>query len=495
MYLLGIDVGTTGCKAAVFSVKGKLISYAYREYPLIIPRTGWMELDPHLVLNNVFSCVSECVNIDVADQIVALSISTQGEAVIPVDVNGEVLSNSILTFDSRCSAETDWLSNKFGRQLIYEITGAPLSSMFTLPKILWIKKHQEEVFNKTWKFMCFGDYVAYHLGASPYIDFSMASRMLIFDIKQRKWSDHIISKAGLDHELFSEPIDSAQLIGVVSSAVAKKLGLPDGIKIYSGAHDQACCALGCGVINSGLAMDSLGTTESILTVQQDYLITDSMKKNNFPCYVYPVDGLYAYFSFLSSSGSILRWLRDNLVFSNPSYSFENLNKEAEKRYQKPSGLLVIPHFSGSGTPSLNSLSKGIIAGLSLDTDIYAIYKAILEGTCYEGRLNIELMEESGIEINQLRCIGGGAKSDLWMQIKSDITGKEIGIPDITEAGCSGAAILAGIGAGIYSNANEAIRNFVRIEKRFSPNPEMQPAYDEVFGNYQRLNRNNFDFYN
>jgi xylulokinase len=151
---------------------------------------------------------------------------------------------------------------------------------------------------------------------------------------------------------------------------------------------------------------------------------------------------------------------------------------------------VLPHFSGSGTPYLDNQSKGIIAGLSLNTDVFAVYKAILEGTCYEGRLNIELMEESGIEINQIRCIGGGAKSDLWMQIKANITGKEISIPDITEAGCAGAAILAGIGAGIFSDTEEAIGNFVKIKKTFNPQPELEVAYKNLLTNYQMLYKNN-----
>jgi xylulokinase len=490
VYLLGIDVGTTGCKAAVFSYKGELVAFAYREYPLIIPKTGWMELDPQLVVDEVFSCISECTKTCCAEQIIALSISSQGEAVVPVGKNGDVLSTSILTFDSRCSCETEQLLEIFGRDYIYEVTGAPLSSMFTLPKILWIKKNQGEVFSKTWKFMCFGDFIAYRLGADPCIDFSMASRTLLFDIKKRSWSHNIFSETGLKEELFSEPIASAQLIGTVSPKTSKELGLPLGTKIISGGHDQVCCALGCGVINYGIAMDSLGTTESILTVKKECMITESMKKSNFPCYVFPVNGLYAYFSFLASSGSILRWFRDKFTFSCPSYSYEELNTKAENRYPNPTGIFVLPYFSGSGTPYLDTQSKGIIAGLSLNTDVFVIYKAILEGTCFEGRLNIDLMEKAGIVINQIRCIGGGAKSDLWMQIKANITGKEISIPDITEAGCAGAAILAGIGAGVFPNIEEAIGNFVKIKKTFNPQPELEVAYKNMFVNYQTLYKNN-----
>jgi len=486
MYLLGLDIGTSGCKAAVFDTNGSLVANAYKEYSLIYPKRGWMELDPNIVAESVFWCIRQCTSVCNGLNISAVAVSSQGEAVIPVGFDGKPLANSIVTFDNRNVKEYEWFKSRFDKFRIMKITGAPQHTMFTITKILWIKNNLPEIFDNTWKFMCFGDYISYKLGAEPCIDYSMASRTMAFDIAKKEWSYEILKGCGISENSLPNPVPSGETIGSVHKAVAEDLKLsPDAI-IVSGGHDQVCCSLGAGVLESGIAMDSLGTTESILCVNKDAVITPEMVDMNLPCYIYAVNNLYAYLTFLSSSGSILRWLRDNFMDSEEKDFYRAMDKTIEEKYKKPSGLFVLPHFSGSGTPYLDFNSRGVIAGLTLDTDKYQVYKAILEGTSYESRLNIECMEKCGIEVNELRCIGGGAKSRLWLQMKADITGKRVAELEVSEAGCLGAAILAGIGCGAFKTAEEAVDRYIRVKNEYLPDGDMHEIYSEAYSKYVNM---------
>jgi len=485
-YLLGIDVGTSGCKALVFDSNGKQIANKYREYSLIFPNIGWMELPPDIVTEAIFDCIRQCANKFEASKITALAVSSQGEAIIPIDMNGTALSNSIVTFDNRNQEEYKWFSEQFDKEQIMKITGAPIHTMFSILKILWIKNNLPEIYDKTWKFMCWGDYISYKLGAKSAIDWSMASRTMAFDISKKEWSGMILDKCGIPLDKMPEAVPSGEIIGEVNSQVSEVTGLIKGTKIVSGGHDQVCCALGAGVLESGVAMDSLGTTESILCVNKELHVTESMIKNNLPCYCYPVNDLYAYLGFLSSSGAILKWYRDEIIGNTYENSYANMDKIITEKYPGYSGLMVLPHFAGSGTPYLDFNSKGVITGLTLGTSKYQIYKAILESVNMEARLNIECMEESGIEIRELYCVGGGAKSSSWLQLKADITGKKVVSNNIGEFGCLGACILAGIGVGVYKDSAEALAGFSTEKKIYLPDEKVRAEYDEVYARYKKL---------
>ena len=334
-YLLGVDVGTSGCKAVVFDSGGKQIANEYREYSLIFPRDGWMELSPDTVTPAIFDCIKQCTSNCDASKIAALAVSSQGEAIIPIDIYGKALSNSIVTFDNRNQEEYKWFSKQFDKEEIMKITGAPIHTMFSVLKILWLKNKEPEIFNKTWKFMCWGDYISYKLGAKPAIDWSMASRTMAFAISKKEWSDMILDKCGIPINKMPEAVPSGEIIGEVSTSVAEITGLIQGTKIVSGGHDQVCCALGAGVLESGVAMDSLGTTESILCVNNELHVTESMIKNNLPCYCYPVNNLYAYLGFLSSSGAILKWYRDEIIGNNGVNDIIRMYKKLNiKMYKK-----------------------------------------------------------------------------------------------------------------------------------------------------------------
>lgn len=485
MKLMGIDIGTTGCKAAVFDDSGKQLTFAYREYPLQFLQKGWMELDPERVFDSILNCIKECIGVS-GGEIASLAVSCQGEAMIPVDRNGTVLHNAIVTFDVRNTEQFIRFSTCFDAIEVMKITGTPVHPMFSITKLMWIKDNKPEIYEKTWKFLSFAEFITYRLGAQPIMDYSMASRTLAFDIHNRCWSQSILDKIGIEIQKLPETIQPGTPIGHASQEIANKLGFIGTPLITAGGHDQSCCALGAGVLENGSVMCSLGTTESILCVYRDAVISTDMIKNNIPCGIYTARNLYVYLSFLSCCGSILKWYTDKFLGRREPNSFKELDIGAAALPQGPSSLFVLPYFSGSGTPYLDFSSRGVIAGLTLDTDKYEVYKAILESICLESRLNIECMEKSGIEVKELRCIGGGSNSPFWLQLMSDITGKPVTALEIGESGCLGAAILAGIGCGVYPDEVSASKRYFRVREQYQPDPDMHIQYTKIYKKYKLL---------
>ena len=484
MYLMGIDVGTTGCKVIVFNLKGRIIARAYRSYDLQLPHAGWRELDPREVADAVFSCVRVCCQNNVGQQVAALSISAQGEALVPVDREGSALANSIVSFDTRNCEEVTWLRENIDLSYTIKKTGVPLHTMFSVAKLIWIKKHTPEVYEKTWKFLCFAGYVALLLGAPAVMDYSLASRTMMFDVIGNQWDRKIIDDCGLDAEKLPQLQPSGTMIGTIDRQVATHLGLNPSTAIVCGGHDQVCCALGAGILQSGVAMNSMGTTDSIVCVNNAFTSGMQQITSNIPCGAYPISGLYANHSFVLSTGTVLQWFKENFC-QRKEYSFRELDSMAAQRLG-PTGLFFMPHFSGSGTPYLDSNSKGALMGLTLDTGWAEIYKAILEGNNYEIKLNICNMERAGIMIDTVRCIGGAAKSDIYLQIKANILDKPVVKLVLEEAGCLGAALLAGVGCGIITNIRDTIGDFVCEEKVFLPQPDYSGAYQEHFEKYRMI---------
>jgi len=308
---------------------------------------------------------------------------------------------------------------------------------------------------------------------------------MAFDIRTYKWSERILNTCGISKELLPEAVPSGVVIGKVSDFAANSSGLKKGTKIVSGGHDQVCCALGAGVLSDGIAMDSLGTTESILCVNKELNITKDMRQNNLACYCYPVDDLYAYLTFLSSSGAILKWFRD-LFPESCRFDYHEMNIAVKSECPGYTGLLILPHFAGSGTPYLDFDSKGMIYGLTLGTTKYQIYKSIIESTCLESKINIECMEQSGIKVDELYCVGGGAGSELWLQLKADITGKTVASPPVSEMGCFGAAILAGLGTGVYNKPADAFGTVFDNITKYYPNRIAGEEYNIVYEDYKKL---------
>ncbi len=442
MYLMGLDIGTTGCKASLFNTSGELIASASREYSVDIPHPDWAEQDALHVWQLARESMREAYQKTGAkDKVLSIGLCCQGEAVVPVDKNWQPLRPVIVGMDTRTDAQNEWLKEKFGETFLFQHTGMPVHTVNTLPKLLWIKQNEPEVWQKAYKFLLYEDFMIAHLTGIPAISRCMAARTQMYDIHQNTWSPQILAALELSPERLSPIHLSGSPIGNMHPELVRELGLPDSPIIATGGHDQACGALGVGLIHPWLCMDSTGTAEVVEVALPTPSLTPELEKTDISVYTHVVPDMYLAMTLNHGGGMSVRWFRDqfcqqeiaeakrlgvdpyDLIFMNAS--------------SKPTSLFLMPHFSGSGTPKFDTRSKAVLAGITFSTTREEIAQAVLEGVTFELRHNIEVLKSSKIRIEEMRALGGGARSKFWLQLKADITGIPVLVPKITEAASCG----------------------------------------------------------
>lgn len=491
MSYIGLDIGLTGCKACLFEeASGRLLAGAYREYRMESPLPGRHELNPAVVWRNIKECLSGISQAAAGDPPAALSISSHGESAVPVGHDGKDLANAIAPFDQRIPDMGELWGNGLGMEEMARITGQPPHQMYTLPRMLWYRKHRPEVYGKAWKFLCFQEYALYRLGAEvPVTSYSQAARTWAFDVHRKAWADEVLAPHGLRAELFAKAAPAATVVGEMDRRVAQEVGLPYGTKLVTGGHDQPCGALGAGVLFPGVAADSTGTVECITPAFEKPLTPEVVLRFNLCNEPHVVDGLYVTLAYNITGGSVLKWYRDRLGHcESEAMAARGLDYYAEKLKDLPpgpSGLLVLPHFSGSGTPWCWNDSRGAILGLDLETDEKRLLKGILEGLAFEMQYNLRIMEREGLSIGRFICVGGGAKSDAWLQIKADIFGRPVLRTDVTEGACLGCAMMCAhaVAGASYGRLAE---DWVRTVGIWEPEKEQAARYREYFELYSRM---------
>lgn len=490
MSLLGLDIGTTGCKAVAFSVEGDLIGSAYREYPLYSPQPGWQELDPEEVWQHIAAAIQEVAAKTSADPIQAIGISAQGEACHAIDRSSRCLSRSPVTFDARTADAPAWWLERKSRLEIAQVTGMPLHGMYSINKIRWFKDHAPDVYNKAWKFLCYEDFVQARLGLEPVMSDSLASRTMAYDVRKGAWSEEILALAGIERDKLAATAPAGTGLGEIAAKKAAELGLPRGVVVATGGHDQPMGALGTGVVRSGEAVYATGTVDCICPIFTDWTITQETVDNNLCCYPAALPGLWASIAFNFTGGSLLKWYRDTLADTERAEA-ERSGRDVyeiicEGVPSKPENLLVLPHFTVTGTPYFDTESRGLIAGLTLNTSREELASAILSGVTYEMKLNLDLLESAGAKIARLRVSGGGAKSAAWNQRKADIMGKPVAVMATTEAPAFAAALLAGTAAGIVADVTAVLEERTRPVREFEPDERRHAAYAERFEIYRQI---------
>lgn len=486
----GLDIGTTGCKAVLFDGDSTLLCSASREYDVEIPHPRWAEQDAENIWQLAQEALGEAISKAKIKKIAAIGLSVQGEAVIPVDRQGFALRPAILGMDSRTTEQNDWLRKSFQPMYLFERTGMPIHTVNTLPKLLWIKQHEPELWTEADQFLLYEDFLINKLTDQAVISRCLASRSQLFDTPDDRWSVEILEAIELEPERLATVKPSGVAVDLMKPELARKLGLKNTPLVSTGGHDQACGALGVGLVRPGLAMDSTGTAEVVEVALSEPVMNRVLFQGDISVYAHTVPGLYLAMTLNHSGGLVLRWFRDTLgqeevrqAEINGQDAYELLLSRASA---EPSSLLLLPDFAGSGTPTFDTESKGAILGLTFRTDKTELAKAILEGLSFELRLNLDLLREGGIEISELRAIGGGARSDLWLQLKADICGVPVVVPSITEAASRGAALLAGTAAGHFTSAASAAEEKLRFERRFDPDLKRKALYDERFELYREV---------
>ncbi len=489
MSLLGIDVGTTGCKAAVFSEEGQLLASAYEEYDVHRPQPGWAELDAAEVWEKVKRTIRAAVSHTARDAVRALAVSSLGEAMVPVTADRQILGPSIVAnFDMRGEEYIERLRGVLTDESFYRINGNTPGINYGLPKLMWIKEHQSDLYRQAHKFLLWGSFVPFMLGAEPVVDFSLVNRTLLFDIGQEAWSDEILELAKLDRAKLPDTAPSGTVVGTVSERVADDLGLPSDVSIVTGAHDQCATAVGCGVIEEGQAVYSMGTFMCITPVFGQRRQPAVMIERGLNTEHHAVPGKYVSFIY-NQGGSLVKWFRDTFAAAEHRQAQEtggDIYAQLIAEIPERPGVVVLPHFTITGPPAFISDSCGVIAGLRLETSRGDILRGILEGITFYLKECVASLPPTGIEIADFRAVGGGSKSDAWIQVCADIFGRSFVRPTVTEAGALGAAIIAGVGCGVFPSFEAGIGAMVSLERTFEPHPQRQALYEDQFEKYRRL---------
>ncbi|MFZ6028584.1 MAG: FGGY-family carbohydrate kinase [Chloroflexota bacterium] len=487
MNLLGLDIGTTGCKALLFNTDGVLLAKASREYPVDFPRPQWAEQNLENVWRLAQDAIYETIAVTRTTAIAAIGLSVHGEAVTPVDKAGYPLRATILGMDTRTGRQNEWLCERFGGEALFRRTGMPIHTINTLPKLLWVKENEPEIWRNADKFLLVEDFFIRKMTGQAIVSQCLASRTQMFDLERGKWDEEILAVLGLDVARLAAVQPSGTPVGMLSLDLTTILGLNRPPIVVTGGHDQACGALGVGLTAAGLASVSTGTAEVVEVALPTPVVSEPLYEGNISVYRHVVPGLFLAMSLNHSGGLVLRWFRD--TFCEPQiYQAVRANADAYDLILAgaplgPSGLLVLPHFAGSGTPTCDTASKAAILGMTFATSRADVAKAILEGLTYELRLNLDLLKSGGVEIDVLRAIGGGAKSRCWLQLKADITGIPVVTPAVTEAAGFGAALLAGVGAGVFPSAREAAARYLQLIETYQPDERRHAAYTRQFEHY------------
>ena len=481
MISLGIDIGGTGCKCVAFSDAGEQLALSYEEYPLA---AGTVNLPPEILVKSVFSVIRDCTNqLENKNDVAVITVSSFGESFVAVDENGNDLDDIRMYFGNSESATFDALVERVGPEKFMDICRILPDSSYSLAKMLYT---MEIATRPIRKFLFIAGYVCYKLSGKAVTDVSLACRSLLYDVKQGCWSKELLDASGIREEQLPVVVPYGTTLGTLLPEIATELGLPERTVVVIGTHDQIVNALGAGVQKIGDAVDTSGTCECITPLFPAIPEPLDFQENNFACVPYPEDRGYVTYAYNISAGSVVRWYRDALGYhlkENGKSIYDILNETSPI---EPTCLMVLPFLQGmGGTPDVDPNMTGLIAGITTQTRLPDIYRAILEGITFEMRYNMEKLAEGNVRINRLLACGGGARSKVWLQIKADILGCEIIPVKIEETGAMGSAIL-GFAAVTGEKPTEIAARFLRYAESVHPNPIHAEIYDRRYELYKQL---------
>lgn len=491
MKIAGLDIGTTGCKCTVFDGRGDYLGKAYRDYP-VHRSVGSHEIDISAIMEGVYEVIREMAA--KFPDIAGLGVTSFGETFVLTDEEGNPLHTAMLYTDPRGAEECRELKEKMGERNIAHITGLRPHEMYSISKLMWIKRHWPEIYGKARHAFLMEDYVVFHLTGNAQIDYSLASRTMAFDIHRLDWSDRILEAAGIDKALLSSCVPTGSIAGEILSTAASKTGLSKQTQIVSISHDQVAAAVGAGAFDAKVAVDGAGTVECLTPIYEEMPDIDKMYEGYFSVVPYVFPGTYVAYAFSYTGGALMQWCVETFAGEKREIAREqgiSVNELLEQEYQKkhsdgPSGMLVLPHFAGAATPYMDTGSKGAILGLKAASVAADIYRGCMEGVTYEMYLNYQALAGSGIRFEKLNATGGGAHSAVWMQMKADVLNLPITALKTVDAGTVGSAMLTGVAIGMFRDLKEAARLMVEETVTYEPRQEIHEKYLEVYERYRRL---------
>jgi len=464
--LVGLDVGTTGVKALTVSPEGDVLAQVEEAYALSTPQPGWAEQDPEEWWRAAASALEGLA----VDDVAGIGLTGQMHGLVVLDERERVLRPAILWNDQRTGAECAEIEERLGLRRLVELTGNRALPGFTAPKLLWLRRHEPEVYKRIAYVLLPKDYVRLRLTGERAIDATDASGTLLFDVAGRRWSNDILAALEIPPEWLPPVAESPEVAGHTS----------DGVPVAAGAGDQAAGALGVGVDRPGPLSVVLGTSGVVFAALEAFRADPEGRLHSF-CHAVP-GAWHAMGVMLSAAGS-LRWLRDAVA---PGKSFETLTGEAEAWLPGAEGLVFLPYVAGERTPHADPNARGAFVGLSLRHDRGAFVRAVLEGVAFGLRDSLELLKELGVEPRVGRVSGGGARSDLWLRIVASVLGVPLERAVVEEGAAYGAALLGGVAASVFADVHEAVAVCVRVRGRIDPEPEWADMYAHGYERFRAL---------
>jgi xylulokinase len=480
-YVIGCDVGTQGTKAILLSTNGEFICEAYEGYTIDFPRPVWAEQPVERWLNALTLATRRLMAESgiSAKQVRALSLATQVDGVIPIDASGQPLHPAIIWMDRRAGAQCERVRQRLDEERIFQLTGLNLDASHVAPKIRWLADQQPDVYEQTAYFLLPGSYMAYALTGEVSVDYSNASSTLLLDVKTKTWSALMAETFEIDLNTMAPVSAATAMLGTLRPDMAEKLGLAVETSVMVGCGDEHAACLGSGVTLPGIVGDISGTAEPVCAASQEALF-DPTRLVETHCHADPDLWLLENPGFVS--GGNLRWFRDQFARDE---SYAVLDAEAAGVPPGAEGLTFLPSLMGAMAPTWNEAARGTYAGFTLAHTRGHFVRALLEGSAYAVRDITTQMQLAGMELQELRAVGGGAKSPLWNQIKADVTGLPVNVPEITETTALGAAFLALIGIGAYRSLTEASEHIVKIREHTEPDPATASLYSEAYERYRQ----------
>ncbi|MFN2272272.1 MAG: xylulokinase [Anaerolineae bacterium] len=490
-YLLGIDVGTSGSKAILIDAAGAVKASATTEYPLYTPQPLWAEQNPSDWWAATVSSIKRVLQeegVRPAD-VAGVGLTGQMHGLVLLDAQGEVLRPCIMWNDQRTAAQCAAITEKVGLENVLRLTGNPILPGFTAPKIVWVRENEPEVYANVAKVLLPKDYVRYRLTGGFFGEVSDASGTSMFDVGQRQWSDEMLQALEVPRAWLPEVTESPVVSARISAGAAAETGLLEGTPVVGGGGDQAAQAVGTGIVAEGVVSATLGTSGVVFAASDSYRVEPQGRLHAF-CHAVP--GMWHLMGVMLSAAGSFRWYRDTLAEVERAQEAETgrdaydiLTEAAAEVAPGCEGLLFLPYLTGERTPYPDPNARGVFFGLTLRHGKAHMTRAVLEGVSYGLLDSLELMRALGLSIEQVRASGGGARSPLWRQILADVFDAEIVTVNVTEGAAYGAALLAGVGAGIYPSVNAACEAAIQLTGQTEPGPAVS-IYADYYPRYRAL---------
>jgi xylulokinase len=481
--LMGIDIGTQSTRVALLDPQGKVISSSSTPQDMVTPKPGWAEQDPDLWWHNVIDNIPKAL--DAASvkpsDILAIGVCGQMHATVPIDQDGSLLSHGVqLWCDKRCADLVDAFKRGPNLEQAMQISGNPPVPAWLGFNISWLKTHQPELYDHSWKFLTSQGYINYRLTGQLSIDWTEASGSFLMDARTKSWSPDLVSYMGLDLDKLAPLKPSSEVLGTLTPDAALLTGLKAGTPVVVGAGDMLCMLISAGLTQPGRAADITGTA-SIMAVYVGEPVMDPRLMNLH----HAIPG-WIPFGISDSGGGALKWFKDSFCETQSELAtqcdkdvYDILNPMAAKVKPGSEGLLFFPYLMGERSMG-SAFSRGVFFGLTPRNTRGALVRAIMEGVTFELRRTLEIVQDSGNQVDQIYTIGGGARSDLWSQIKADIYQRPVLTFEACEGGILGAAMLAGVGTGVYLDVRTAAGQCLRMDKTFKPDPGRAARYDYLY---------------